>query len=177
MTVGKVLEDLQAADGVEVACDGKSVVRDSSTMARVECPGPWLSAANRLAFGVNAAHPFVQFYVEARASLDIRVFSGFAWLMQLFGMVFFSVLVAIVAFVLVQRPWARLLSACLDSALSVMAIAPKCRHLSSAVELATTRAQDADNALASPGLQQDEREAEGMPQLPKRRPGRSGARR
>jgi len=64
-----------------------------------------LSIASRLSFGINAAHPFVQFWVEAHASLGVRVFSVFSWLAQLFGIAALSALVAACAFVLVQRPW------------------------------------------------------------------------
>lgn len=80
-----------------------------------EAPAPWLCAASRLAFGINAAHPFVQWYVEAHASLEPRVFSIFSWVWQLFGVSALSSLMAAAAYVLVQRPWAWAFSTCLDA--------------------------------------------------------------
>lgn len=76
-----------------------------------------LSTASRLSFGVNAAHPFVQFWIEAHASPDIRVFTIFGWLTQLAGMTFLSMAAAAFAYVLVQRPWSVLLGSGLDGLL------------------------------------------------------------
>merc|ERR1711972_403543 len=74
----------------------------------------WLPVASRLSFGVNAAHPFVQFFIEAHASLDIRIFTVFHWLTHLFGITFLSVVAASCAFVFVQRPWAITFNALFD---------------------------------------------------------------
>merc|ERR1711920_199978 len=102
-----------ASDKTHCKPEGASVaIADCPDAA--ELPGSMLSAANRLCFGVNAAHLFVQFYIEAHVSVDARVFTAFAWLTQLFGISALSVVTAIVAFVLVQRPWAMVFGAGVD---------------------------------------------------------------
>merc|ERR1711920_321176 len=104
-----------APDKYHGNAEGASVAITDCPDAR-ELPGSMLSAANRLCFGVNAAHLFVQFYIEAHVSVDARVFTAFAWLTQLFGISALSVVTAIVAFVLVQRPWAMVFGAGIDCA-------------------------------------------------------------
>jgi len=95
-------------DGDSTA-EAEAVANTVGEAAAEERPPPssMLTALSRLSFGVNVAHPFVQFYVEAHASVDMRVFSMFSWLTQLFGMMWFSVCVAAVVYVCVQRPWTR----------------------------------------------------------------------
>eukprot|EP00415_Alexandrium_ostenfeldii_P001011 UN1011 len=79
--------------------------------ATTEPPGARLCAASRLSFGMNLAHLFVQFLIEAHVSVDVRVFSVFSWFTQLLGIYTLSAAAASVAFVLVQRPWATVLGA------------------------------------------------------------------
>ena len=69
----------------------------------------WLAAANRLAFGMNVAHPFVQFFVEAHSTLNDRVFSLFSWPTHLALTFALTALPATLVYLLVQRPWALLL--------------------------------------------------------------------
>lgn len=92
----------------------------SSMSSSATQPGPWLAAANRLAFGVNLAHPFIQFYVEAHTSLSDRVFSLFSWPIQLFLITAMSTLAAVVGFLFVQRPWAILLCHGFDTMLDLL---------------------------------------------------------
>ena len=73
---------------------------------------PWLAAFNRLAFGINVAHPVVQFFVEAHTTLNDRVFSLFSWPTQIALVVVVTALPAVFVYILVQRPWALILPHC-----------------------------------------------------------------
>ncbi|CAE7319862.1 unnamed protein product [Symbiodinium sp. CCMP2456] len=89
------------AVGVAMLCEG--------CRARQTPGGRFLAILNRLAFGTNVAHPFVQFFVESHSSINDRVFSLFTWpsqLMLIFGL---TTLTASFVFLFVQRPWALLL--------------------------------------------------------------------
>lgn len=79
---------------------------------------PWLAAFNRLAFGINVAHPFVQFFVEAHTTLNDRVFSLFSWPTQIALVFVVTALPAVFVYILVQRPWALILPHLSDAALS-----------------------------------------------------------
>ena len=70
---------------------------------------PWLAALNRLAFGINVAHPFVQFFVESFTTLNDRVFSLFSWPTHLALIFVLTALPAMLVYILVQRPWAMIL--------------------------------------------------------------------
>ena len=89
------------AVGTAFLCEGCRVGKDPAR--------PWLAAMNRLAFGMNVAHPFVQFFVEAHTTLNDRVFSIFTWPTQLALIFSLTALPAFLVYVLVQRPWALLL--------------------------------------------------------------------
>ena len=69
----------------------------------------WLAFFNRLAFGINVAHPFIQFFVEAHTTLNDRVFSLFSWPTQLALVFVLTALPALIVYLLVQRPWALVL--------------------------------------------------------------------
>lgn len=72
-------------------------------------PSSALAAFNRLAFGINVAHPFVQFFIEAHTTLNDRVFSLFSWPCQLALVFALTALPAMLVYIFVQRPWALIL--------------------------------------------------------------------
>ncbi|CAE8655015.1 unnamed protein product [Polarella glacialis] len=122
------------AGGLALICEGcRSVARhdngsdskDSERPNNAQQSGQLLAVANRLAFGINVAHPFVQFYVEAHSSLNERVYSVFSGLSQLFMISLLSAVGSFIGFLLVQRPWALIFSTSLDYVLGlVLALVP-----------------------------------------------------
>lgn len=81
---------------------------------------PWLAAMNRLAFGMNVAHPFVQFFVEAHTSLNDRVFSIFTWPTQLALIFCLTAIPAVLVYILLQRPWSLLLQHTSDTLMTYL---------------------------------------------------------
>lgn len=98
-----------------------------------------LATVSRLSFGVNAAHPFIQFWIEAHASPDIRVFTVFGWLTSLSGITCLSALAAACAYVFVQRPWAIFLGSCLEGAVRALSPLQRCSTAENPVESGDAR--------------------------------------
>eukprot|EP00438_Fugacium_kawagutii_P017162 Skav200457 [mRNA] locus=scaffold4319:27827:29785:+ [translate_table: standard] len=90
--------------GTALLCEGCRAGAISSN----PCSAP-LAAFNRLAFGINVAHPFVQFFIEAHTTLNDRVFSLFSWPSQLALVFALTALPAMLVYIFVQRPWALIL--------------------------------------------------------------------
>jgi len=77
--------------------------------------GMWyICQLNKLAFGVNLCHQFVQFYIEAHACAESRAFSLYAWYAHVLTISMLSLLMSCVLYALVQRPYTEFLFLCIS---------------------------------------------------------------